>query len=351
MDISIINQDMKEIYERNYDWNKLRGTAILVTGAYGMLASYIVKFLAYLNDVHNMNITIICQGRNKDKMEARFFDLIGRDYFHQEYFSLNKNIKVDYEIDYIIHTASLANPACYLSNPVEVEEPNAIGTYFLLLLAKELHVDGFLFFSTCDIYGKVDASIDSITEDTVGKVDPLDAHSCYGESKRMGETWCASFAREYGVPAKIARIGHTYGATMDVEHDPRVFASFLKNVIDGNDIEMLSDGRAKRPFCYISDATAAFFLVLLEGNSGEAYNVCNTNQFISIKELADIMVGLRPEKKLKVIRKTRNDEKEYLEASFNICNCPVENKLLDLGWDYKVTTVEGFDRVLKIMGY
>ena len=83
-------------------------------------------------------------------------------------------------------------------------------------------------------------------------------------------TWCVSFYREHGVPVKIARIGHTYGPTMDIYNDPRVFASFMRDVIEGRDITMLSDGSAQRPFCYIADAVAAFFLLLFKGRDGEA---------------------------------------------------------------------------------
>lgn len=73
--------------------------------------------------------------------------------------------------------------------------------------------------------------------------------------------------------------------------------------MEGQDIVMHSDGTARRPFCYIADATAAFLLIL-RGKAGEAYNVCNTQQFISIAELAEILISLCPEKKLHVITKS-----------------------------------------------
>lgn len=47
-------------------------------------------------------------------------------------------------------------------------------------------------------------------------------------------------------------------------------------IIQGNDIVMKSDGSSKRSFYYISDAVVAYFLILLYGEGGEAYNVCNT---------------------------------------------------------------------------
>ena len=43
----------------------------------------------------------------------------------------------------------------------------------------------------------------NFSEEQIGLMDALDEHSCYGESKRMGENWCASFAREYYVPPEV----------------------------------------------------------------------------------------------------------------------------------------------------
>lgn len=345
----IIKEDLKGIYARNYEWSVLKNSCILVTGAYGMLASYIVFFLIYLNEEHGMNIRIICQGRNREKMVARFGEYMDKPYFSDAYFSLNEKIELSDRADYIFHAASLANPAYYESSPVEVEEPNALGTYFLLQYAKKCNLKSFLYFSSGDIYGKMSVQGLDITEDMCGSVDPLDAHSCYGESKRMGETWCVSFAREYGVPARIARIGHTYGPTMDVNADPRVFAAFVKDVLAGRDIVMHSDGTARRPFCYIADAVAAFFLLLLRGKDGEAYNVCNTEQFVSIAELAEILVSLVPEKKLNVRKQKRESTENYLEASFNRANKPVETKLKNLGWRCEYSIKAGFGQVLKAL--
>lgn len=351
MKITELYKDMREIHDRGYDWELLRNRTVLITGAYGMLASYLVFFFIYLNKVHDMNVTIVCQGRSKQKMISRFAEYLECDFMKTTYISICREIHLEYTPDYIIHAASLANPSFYQKNPVEVEEPNVIGTYYLLRFAKECNIRGFLFFSSGDVYGKMESDITDISENMYGSIDTLDLHSCYGESKRMGETFCASFAREYYIPTRIARIGHTYGPTMDIENDPRVFASFLKNVINGENIVMLSDGSAKRPFCYLSDATAAFLLILLHGADGEAYNVCNTDQFLSISELGEIMVNLCPDKDLRVIKKERQINDNYLEAQFNKQNRPIEQKLINLGWDHKVTAREGFGRVLKILGY
>lgn len=345
LDNKIIKEDMESIYNRDIDWTVLDGKTIFVSGAYGMITSYIVYFFMYLNIQYGINVRVIAQGRNREKAFQRFYEIWEQKGFEFSNVDICKLMKIDGKIDYIIHGAGVANPRLYSTNPVEVMEPNLLGTYYLLKLAVEKKCDSFLLFSTGDIYGTVDDP-SNIDETTVGKMDPLDIHSCYGESKRVAETLCASFTREYDIRTNMARIGHTYGPTMDVKSDPRVFASFLRCAVESQDIVMQSDGRAKRPFCYLADAVFAYLLILLKGKEGEAYNVCNTEQFFSVKELADIVASI-PDNKLSVVFKARNDE--YVENKLNSYNKPIEMKLKELGWTCKFDLKEGMTRTYQVL--
>lgn len=349
MDSEIIEKDMQNIYNRNIDLSSLQNKTVLITGATGMLASYLIYFFIYLNVERNYNIKLLLMVRNINKCHQKFKTYLDSKMIEVLVDDINKPLEYAGKIDFIIHTASLASPQYYESNPVEVAEPNVIATYHLLKFANEKKISKFLFFSSGDVYGKLPFDVEDISENIYGTMDPLDVHSCYGESKRMGETWCSIFSKEYAVPTSIVRIGHTYAPTMDVNNDPRVFASFIKCVLNGKDIIMLSDGSAKRPFCYIADAVAAFILILLKGENGQAYNMCNTKEFLSIKELADLMTKLRPELGLKVICKKRRNDDNYLENVLNKSNKPIEIKLKMLGWECQYDSFSGFNNVLKYL--
>ncbi len=341
---SIISADMEEIFARDLDWSEFEGKSVLVTGAYGMLASYMVYFLIFLRECKKINVEIYAQGRNEAKARARFGDYLDRVYVHfigEDILSENGGDIPD--IDYMVHAAGISNPRLYSTNPVEVIEPNVIGTHRLLKNSVGKKLKTFLLFSTGDIYGKVEKT-QNITEKDFGAMDPLDGHSCYGESKRLAETMCAAFFHEYGIKTVIARIGHTYGPTMDVENDPRTFASFMKSAIDGEDIVLHSDGSAKRPFCYITDAIAGFFLLLLKGNGGEAYNITNSEQFLSIKEIAEIISEI-PNPHIAVMCKQREEGDTYQVNTLNLENKPTDSKLISLGWRHDVGVQDGFLRV------
>lgn len=340
----IIMGDLENIYRRDIPWNRLKSSTVLVTGAYGMLASYVVYLLLYLNRYHDMGIHIIAVVRSEEKFEKRF-GRFAHDPFVTVYTApIEGPLSVDGSVDYIFHAASIANPQYYALCPVDVLKPNVLDNYQLLELARKKNTKGFLFFSSGDVYGKVERD-DTIKEDSVGTLDPLDVHSCYGESKRMAETMCCAYFRQYGVPIKLLRIWHTYAPTMNIETDPRVFASFMRNLVHGENIAMQSDGSACRAFCYIADAVAAFFTILFYGANGEAYNVCNTSAFCTIREFAQSVVLVRKDLALKVITKERPAGDTYIENDrANFCP-PCDQKLKRLGWRPEYTLEEGLERV------
>lgn len=341
----IISEDMGMIFSSKDSWEALRGSKVFITGAAGMIASYLVLFFIYLNEIYNYNIEIYAGIRNKDKAAWRFGKYLRRAYFHLYNEDVNEPVKISSDIDYIFHAASLASPQFYGSNPVETMLPNIVGTNEILKFAVKHKVKKFIFFSSGAVYGTV-KGVGTIKEDCVGDLDFLAAGSAYGESKRCGEALCLAYCREYGVPVNIIRINHTYGPTLDLKNDRRAFAEFVKNIIDGHNIELKSAGLEKRAFCYLSDATEVILKILLEGATGECYNLANEEQFVSIKELAEILVGLYPEKELKVIYKTRNEEGYLSLAQTSSIPCSSQ-KIKELGCQLKTDIKTGFDRTIK----
>lgn len=342
----VIHGDMEDIFSRDIPTSELYGKTIFVTGATGMLASYFIYYLIWINEKHNANIRIIALARHEDKLRDRYGRYLDKDYFESIIADVCDLPEINESVDYIVHAASLASPQYYTRIPVEVASANVIGTYNMLNLAVEKKVKGFLYFSSGDIYGRMPDDAGIFSENQMGTMNPMDIHSCYGESKRMGETFCKCFAEEHGIRACAVRIGHTYAPTMDMENDPRVFASFMKCAVNRQDIVMLSDGSAKRPFCYIADAVAAFIILLIRGEGGEAYNMTNTDMFVSVLELAEAIATLEPDAHLKVIRKQRDRNDNYLENDLNHANCPGSDKLKSLGWKCEYDIRRGFSQVL-----
>lgn len=330
------------------DFSKFKDSSVLITGASGMLASYMALSLLYLNKRYGYNIKVIAIARNKTAFYEIFSDFADDShliFIESDIIDISCESLQNFEVDYIIHTASPSRSDQFLKNPLQVIYPNVFATDRLLNLAYQKQIKSFLYFSTCDIYGKVDDG--HLVENRIGGLDPLDLRSVYGESKRMAETLCKAYYTQYNVPVKIARIAHTYAPTMDLYNDSRVFASFVKNIVNDENIIMKSDGKAKRAFCYITDATIGYFKILLEGENGEAYNVANNKELMSISDLAKLLIDMYPEKKLELVIEKQSEI--YLENK-NISSlnelCIDTQKLEKLGWKPSVTIKEGFKRVI-----
>ena len=346
----IISEDMQEIYARLPESELLKNSSIYITGASGMLASYMTSYLIWLNEKYDYGIQIYAGIRKKEKALARFGHYVSKDYFHcinsDVIDPLSQSVNNIF-FNYIIHAASFASPQYYGCKPVETILPNVIGTYNLLEYSKEHPVKGFLFFSSESTYGKVDTDQSTgIIESNIGVLNFLDPGSKYGESKRTGEMICHSYFCEYNIPTVSGRISHTYGPTMNVKGDSRVFAEFVNNVLESRNIEMKSDGSAVRQFAYITDTVTGLYKMLLKGTRGEAYNVGNDHEVHSILELAEMMTSLRPEKGLKVIRVERKDD-GYKTSNGHNTTFISTKKLESLGWNANHTTYDGFDRTIR----
>ena len=346
---SILENDLKEIISSSQiPWQKLSGKSVLITGSNGMLASYLIETILYLNDyVLEKKITAICLSRNKEKTIKRFELYDNRkdlDFIFQD---VCTPITYKNPVHYIIHAASQASPKYYGKDPVGTLEANVIGTRNLLQFAKSKEIESFLFLSTGEIYGAVDHTKLKIKEDDCGLINPLTVRACYAESKRLAETMCLAYKHQYNIPIKIARLFHTYGPSIALD-DGRVYGDFIANIINNENIYLNSDGSAKRPFCYITDATVGLFLILLKGQVGEAYNLGNPDQEKSVLELAEILVTLFSERKIKVIREGKKLESGYLKSSLTT-NCPDIEKIKSLGWQPTITIQEGFKRTIEAL--
>lgn len=339
----VIYNDMVDIYDSHPNlWAKLKNTTVMITGAYGMLAAYMTFFLIYLNEEKQFGITIISVSRSNAKLISRFGEYVEKDYFVVLNQDVCSPIKYDGNIDYIVHAASPASSQYYFTNPVGVLMPNILGTYNTLEFAKEKKCDGYLYFSSGEVYGRINLPL--ISEDDSGYLNPADVRSCYGEGKRAGETMCKCYAHQYGVHAKMVRPSHTYGPTMDIVNDNRVFSEFVSNIVEGKNIIIKSDGLASRNFCYIADAVKAYFMVMLIGADGEPYNVANESGKITIRELAELLCSMYPEKNLHT--EYQQHDASYAENIYKVHSMQNTKKLRNLGWNPRYSIEEGFRRTI-----
>ena len=341
----ILQNDLREIYESRKDWSMFINSTILITGANGFLPAYLVYFFQYLNYTNpNYKIKVIGLVRNEQKAKI-CFENIDNNFFKLHVQDVSLPISINDKVDFIIHAASQASPKYYGTDPVGTLNANVLGTINLLEFAKKNPIKSFLYFSSGEVYGQLSEDQIPINENSYGYLDPTNVRSCYAESKRMGENICISYKHQYNIPAKIVRPFHTYGPGMLLD-DGRVFADFVSNIVKNQDIVLKSDGEASRAFCYLSDATEGFLRVMLNGENGEAYNIGNPYEQYKIIELAEIMINLYPNKKLKIIFENKTTTTKYLKSPLT-SSSPDIKKANSINWKPSVSAIEGFKRTVE----
>lgn len=338
MNNSIINEDIKSVLESDFiNFKALNTTNFLVTGASGMLCSFVIKTLLKITSGKVFAIF-----RNRERFDALFSEFSTNPNLvaiESDISTFNCNIIKD-EIDYIIHGASVGSPTSYIKDPLDVFHANCIGMLKLIELAKVKRVKNFAFISSASVYGDV-GGINNVSEDYIGSLNQLDIRSCYSESKRMAENILASWCKVNNRDFSIIRPFHTYGPGMRMD-DGRIFADLVDAVVNQKDIIVNSDGSAVRAFCYIADFASALLAIISSQSSNQAWNVGSSQDAINIIDLAHIVSNIIPDLKVNVIATAKGETK-----SSGISRVvPDVTKLSRLGWKRKFDLKSGFKRTI-----
>ena len=330
-------QDLENLCDRLGDVSRLKGARVLVTGVTGMIGSCMADALTVLNARQNLGMTLLGASRNPGRSAGRFpgVHLVAAD--------LAAPDAQLPEADLIVHAASNAHPAAFSADPVGTMLGNIQGTHTLLEQLRRAGRGRLLFTSTGEIYGENPAITDGFSESDFGKVDSMNPRACYPEGKRASETLCASYARQYGVDAVVARLSYVYGPTLS-DANTRADAQFLRKALSGQDIVLKSTGAQVRSYTYVTDAIAGLLTIALRGETGEAYNVASRMGTVSIREYAETLARLAG------VNVVFDLPSEQERAGFSAVTRAVQkpDKLEALGWKPCVSFEEGLRRTLVI---
>ena len=310
MSYDTVTYDIKDIIQETRSFLPgLEGKTILITGASGMLGSYLVRTLLFANKhVFKKPARLYLVIRSK---KEPFGHDVNIKYLHLD---IAREIPNLANIHYIIHAASKAAPLLYTKYPTDTLNTNILGLYHVLKLCGT-QTKSILFFSSSEVYG-TPLSNRPVKEEFQGIVDHTSKRASYVEAKRAGETICLSYFREKNFPVKIVRIFHTFGPGLNLS-DGRIFSDFIRFGLEKKDITIQGDKKLKRAFLYIKDATIMFLHVLLSGKNGQIYNIGNDKNVVSVEKFAYAVAeqfNKRYKNKLKVIIDTEKNLSFYKGA-------------------------------------
>jgi len=298
---------------------------VLVTGGAGFLGSHLCqRLLAEGNEVVCVDNLFTGTRRNVEPLlDHHAFELIRHDVCE----------RLTVEVDEIYHLACPASPIHYQRNPVRTIRTCVQGTLNMLDLAREVRAR-ILIASTSEIYG--DPLEHPQVESYWGNVNPIGPRACYDEGKRCAEALAVSYARQYGVGVRTARIFNTYGPRM-LFNDGRVVSNFIVQCLRNEPITIFGEGSQTRSFCYVDDLIDGF-LKLMASPVEEPVNLGNPNEstILQLAEKIRQMVGSRSE----LVR-------EPLPTDDPIRRKPdISRAQSALGWSPKVSLDEGLTRTI-----
>lgn len=286
-DFAAIAKNLKD------DARKLEGKTVLISGGGGFLGKYLVGTLCHLNDrVLKKPARIIAVDNYITGKAHPHFHFRHRPDVLEVWADAAQPLPVREPVHYIIHAAGIASPAYYRKYPLETIESAITGAKNLLELARRNpELNGFLFFSSSEIYGDPEAHAVPTPETYHGYVSSIGPRACYDESKRLGETLTAIYHDLYNLPTTIVRPFNVFGPGM-LHDDRRVLPMFAYKTLNKEPLIVFGNGHQTRTFCYITDSITGFYKVMLNGKPGHAYNIGNDANEISMKDLAALFTEI-----------------------------------------------------------
>lgn len=342
----LYTEDINTIASCNIFWDQLKNKSILITGATGLIGTFLIDVLMYRNKEYNDNIVIYAVSRNKEKAQIRF-----GEYFNSKYFTfIQQDIKIpinlNISVDYIIHGASNTHPIAYASEPIDTILLSVLGTKSILDFVAKHNVKRTLFLSTVEIYGENRADVEVFKEDYCGYIDCNTLRASYPEGKRAAEALCQAYINEKNIDIVIARCCRVYGPTMWSD-DSKAIAQFIRNAVNNENIILKSKGDQLFSYCYVADVCSALLVLLLDGKNGEAYNISDIDCNLSLAQIADLLSEYIGKEIVFNIPSTV-EAAGYSKATKALLD---NTKMRKLGWEPKYHINDSLIRTVDILRY
>lgn len=255
-------------------------TKVLITGGAGNIGGSLARKLAQRGDIHLLVI---------DNLQTGSAEKLPRLTEQVEFVRADANRYLDiapvfasFQPDYVFHYAATVGVARTLQNPMMVLE-DIEGLKNVLTLCKGSRVRRAFYASSSEVYGEP-VELPQREETT-----PLNSRLPYAVVKNLGEIYFKTFQREFALPFTCFRFFNTYGP---LQSEDFVVSRFIAQAIAGRDITIYGDGMQTRTFCFVDD-NVDFQIACMDRGLfvNETVNV-GSHQEITVKELAELVVGL-----------------------------------------------------------
>jgi nucleoside-diphosphate-sugar epimerase len=267
---------------------------ILILGVNGFIGSSLTEYILKNRDweVYGM-----------DMASDKIGQCLGHERFHfvEGDITINKEW-IEYHIkkcDAVLPLVAIATPASYVLDPLRVFEldfeANLEAVRKCVRYKKRV-----LFPSTSEVYGmSTDPEFDEETSNFV--LGPINKQRwIYSCSKQLMDRVIHAYGMKEGLRYTLFRPFNWIGPKLDNILEPkegssRVLTQFIGNILRGRDIQLVDGGAQRRSFTYIDDGIDALVRIIENRDraaDGRIFNIGNPGNDVSIKELAETLIGL-----------------------------------------------------------
>lgn len=267
---------------------------VLILGANGFIGASLIPVILKNTpwEIYGMDLA---KNRLTDSLNNKRFTFIEGDIRVNTKW-INHHVE---KCDVILPLAAIANPAIYVTDPLQVFELDFLANLEILHQAVRFN-KRIIFPSTSEVYGM--STDQEFNEETSPLVQgPINKERwIYSCSKQLLDRVIYAHGKRDNLPFTLFRPFNWIGPLQDNPHDPnsnvaRVVTQFVSNIIYGKDLKLVDGGAQRRCFTYIDDGIDALLEIIENKNScasGRIFNIGHPKNNYSIRELAEKILAL-----------------------------------------------------------
>ena len=239
---------------------------ILVTGGAGFIGSNFVRMVAsgHFHGISGVNVLDKLTYAGVKANLASAENIPQYQFIQGDICDLNQVSELISDLNAVVNFAAESHVDRSISGAKDFVQTNIVGVQVLLDAIKTSGKQvRFLQVSTDEVYGSINEG--SWTEEW-----PLQPNSLYSASKASGELLARSYNRTHSMDVVITRCSNNYG----IHHFPeKLIPLFITNLIEGKKVPLYGTGENVRDWLHVDDHCRGIYSVLMNGRSGEVYNI------------------------------------------------------------------------------
>lgn len=292
------NADLLEVTEQlATSWRELGGERVLFTGAGGFVGTWVLESLLFANSALKLGIHTTVISRDRDKFYKRYGAEIDNDSVELVVGDLKSVSFPAGSFSHVLHLATESPNEQHWSHGGFFINDQICSERVAEFCVKS-RAERVLFTSSGAVYGRDEIPSGGFYEEFCGTPNLDDRRSAYGLGKRASEYIFNCLGHLNEVHPVIARLFSFSGPLLPMNAG-YAFGNFIRDALNGEDIVIRGNGRARRSYLYAGDLATWIWAAVLSGKRNEVFNI-GGSQVVSVSELAEL-VALTLESKSRVV--------------------------------------------------